>query len=114
MKAMVRSKPNFLHIVRLRRAIARRHRCRAEYSSSRVIVEQLPYGRGIWRGVVGVFDLTGHPEATRCYAWIDDLDGESTCFTQLKLPPVTSAQTAVRRALCSHTLRKRIVTLAAQ
>ena len=46
------------------------------------------------RGEVEVFDLTGHPKAKRCYGWSY---GEPEEFiTILELPPVDSAESAVK------------------
>lgn len=52
-------------------------------------------GDTVWTGEVLVFELVGHPSASRCYAW--ELDGEVTAV--LGEPPVVSAQTAVRAAI---------------
>ena len=56
-------------------------------------------GETVWKGNVEVCDLTGHPKAKRCYAW-GHLDGprdERTRFVAvLEIPPVVSAETAVR------------------
>jgi hypothetical protein len=85
-------------VLRLKHAVERNHRCKAEHAGSRVIVEPLPDG-SIWRGVVEVFDVIGPAKANRCYAWIEQHAKRSVCFTRLKAPPITSAQIAVRRAL---------------
>ena len=43
----------------------------------------------------------GHPKAKRCYAW-SFTEGKQTRFvTVLEIPPVESAQTAVRAAIAS-------------
>jgi hypothetical protein len=50
---------------------------------------------------VHVFDLIGHPTATRCYAWSSPV-GDSKkrrFFAVLHSEPVTSAQAAVRAAI---------------
>ena len=85
-------------VLRLKHAVERNHHCKAEHAGSRVVVEHLPDG-SIWRGMVEVFDVTGPANASRCYAWIEQHATRSVCFTRLKVPPVTSAQIAVRRAL---------------
>lgn len=46
-------------------------------------------------GDVMVFELEGHPEATRCYAW--EVDGQVT--TVLGVGPVKSAQDAVKASI---------------
>jgi len=68
-------------------------------SASRLIarerVKETFQGETIWEGEVLVFELVGHPSASRCYAW--EVDGEVTAV--LGEAPVTSAQTAVRAAI---------------
>jgi hypothetical protein len=51
------------------------------------------------QGDVEVFDLHGHPKAKRCDAWshLDGPNDERTRFVAvLEIPPVVSAETAVR------------------
>jgi hypothetical protein len=64
-----------------------------------VPVHEAFQGKTIWHGDVEVFDLHGHPKAKRAYAW-GHLDGdkdERTRFVAvLEIPPVNSAETAVR------------------
>jgi len=52
-------------------------------------------GEPVWTGEVLVFDLEGHPSATRCYAW--EVDGEVTAV--LHAGPVKSARDAVRASI---------------
>jgi len=62
-------------------------------------VHEVFNGQTVWQGEVEVFDLTGHPKAKRCYAW-SHLDGEKDererFVAVLEIPPVESAETAVR------------------
>ena len=53
-------------------------------------------------GAVEVFRLTGHPKAKRCYAWSFTEGKETRFVTVLEIPPVESAQTAVRAAIASE------------
>jgi hypothetical protein len=55
-----------------------------------------------WDGVVEVFRLAGHPKAKRCYAWSFTEGKETRFVTVLEIPPVESAQTAVRAAIASE------------
>jgi hypothetical protein len=51
-------------------------------------------GQTVWHGEVEVFDLTGHPKAKRCYAWIhrEGLGEQGERFVAvLEIPPVVSA-----------------------
>lgn len=90
-------------ILRLKRAVEREHRCKAEHVGTRVIVEPVP-GASVWRGLVEVFDLTEQPQANRCYAWIEQRDVRSVCVTRLKIHPIGSAQAAVRRSIACRIL----------
>ena len=92
------SRLGVFRIRRLKHAVAIEHECRAEHAGSQVVVERAPDG-AIWRGRVDIFDLSGHPQATRCYAWLEEAGETSICRTMLCAGPVESAQTALRVAL---------------
>ena len=49
-----------------------------------------------WDGIVEAFELTGHLHAKRCHAWSYEDKGELQYVTVLEIPPVDSAQTAVK------------------
>ncbi len=87
---------------KLREVIERRYDCRAEHVDSVRVVEMMGFKK-VWEGVVEVFEITGHPEAKRCYAWRSFAGTEPECVTILEAPPVTSAQMAVRVAIASGT-----------
>jgi hypothetical protein len=62
-------------------------------------VHEVFRGQTVWCGEVEVFDLTGHPNAARCYGWShpDGPDDRGERFvTVLELPPVVPPVTAVR------------------
>jgi len=84
----------------LQLAVERMHHCRAQLVEV-VPVSEIFRGQPVWQGIVHVFDLIGHLTATRCYAWSSSI-GESDkrrFFAMLHIPPITSAQTAVRAAI---------------
>ena len=60
-----------------------------------MIVERFN-GKTVWEGVVESFALTGHTKAKRCYAWSYQDNGETQYVNVLEIPPVVSAETAVR------------------
>jgi len=67
-----------------------------------VPVKETFQGRTIWDGVVEVFDLIGHPTATRLYAWSHDTDDPASPrrhVTVLHAEAVTSPILAVRAAI---------------
>ena len=99
--------PMLFRIPRLKLAVERNHRCRATHIGTRIIVEPLPDG-SIWRGSVDVFEVNGQPETDRCYAWMEQRGVRSVCFTRLKIPPVRSAQAAVRVVLARRLLAPKL------
>jgi hypothetical protein len=58
----------------LKESVERQHHCKARLAQS-VPVTEAHNGATVWEGVVNVFDLTGHPKATRAYAWSSPLEG---------------------------------------
>jgi hypothetical protein len=58
----------------LQRAVESLHSCRATLVQT-VPVRETFRGQPVWEGVVHVFDLEGHPEATRAYAWSSPIEG---------------------------------------
>lgn len=89
------------YIEELITAIKRLHGCEAEYLEN-VPVNEVFQGETVWQGEVAVFNIRGHPKAKRCYAW-SHLTGQSDegkrYVAVLELPPVDSAETAVRAAI---------------
>ena len=53
-------------------------------------------GQTVWIGEVLVFELVGHPSASRCYAW-EVVDGQVTAV--LGVGPVSSPLAAVRASI---------------
>src|SRR5260370_5006107 len=65
-------------------------------------------GKPVWEGVVHVFDLAGHPTATRAYAWSSPIEGSDKrrFFAVLHQGPVTSPLDAVRAAIVAMEKRE--------
>ena len=76
------------------------HGCKAAHETSQVVMKEFR-GQSVWDGVVEVFNLTGHPQAKRCYAWSLIESEETRYVAVLELPPVNSACSAVRSAIAS-------------
>jgi hypothetical protein len=67
-----------------------------------VPVKETFQGETVWDGIVEVFDLHGHPAASRVYAWAhatDDKKHPRRHVTVLHIPPVVSPETAVKAAI---------------
>jgi hypothetical protein len=73
-----------------------------------VPVKETFQGKNVWEGIVEVFDLIGHPKATRLYAWAYKTDNPKRPrhVTVLHIGPVDSPLKAVRAAIVEE-FRKR-------
>jgi hypothetical protein len=89
------------YINELKKAIRRLHRSEADHIET-VPVTEVFQDQIVWQGEVEVFNIHGHPKARRCYAWSYKTDnGGKRYMAVLELPPVDSAQTAVKAAIVS-------------
>lgn len=85
----------------LRDAIKKLHHCDSTYRESVPVTETFQ-GKIVWAGTVEVFDLIGHPNAERCYAWAhkEGRNDEGTRFvTVLEIPPIDTPKKAVRASI---------------
>ena len=87
----------------LKNAIESQHGGRATLRHSVTVLETFE-GQPVWEGLVHVFDLEGHPDAKRAYAWSSPIEGSEKrrFFAVLHIPPVTSPQEAVRAAIAQE------------
>ena len=86
----------------LKAAVESQHGGRASFAQS-VPVSDSWEGQPAWHGTIAVFDLTGHPKATRAYAWTRELpDGKVRTYAVLHLGPVQSPADAVRAAIVAE------------
>src|SRR3954454_4207877 len=70
-------------------------------------VHELFEGRVAWQGSVEVFEIIGHPKAKHVYSWAyEDHDKQRVTITVLEIPPVDSAQTAIRVAIAAKARQK--------
>ena len=92
----------------LRNAVESMHSCRVTLAQT-VPVRETFVSKPVREGVVHVFDLTGHPTATRAYAWSSPIEGSTKrrFFAVLHQPPVDSPQAAVRAAIVAERKTKR-------
>lgn len=89
------------YIEELRDVIRRLHGVEAKHAKS-VPVKETFRGQTVWDGVVEVFDLEGHPKASKAYAWAhgtDDPLHPKRHVTVLHIPPIISPELAVRAAI---------------
>ena len=88
---------NDLPIPGFQHAIRETHGAKARLLSRERVQESFE-GHPVWKGEVLVFQLIGHPTATRCYAW--EVDGRVTAV--LHEGPIDSPQAAVRAAIAAE------------
>jgi hypothetical protein len=87
------------YLTRAQFAIRQAHNCDAVHNKT-VHVHELFEGKTIWKGEVEVFDLDGHAEAKKCYAWAYQVEGNGQRFvTVLEKQLVNSAHLAVKAAI---------------
>ena len=90
----------------LQDAIRNLHGLESTWLHSVPVVEKHE-GQTVWDGEVQVFAVTGHPKATRAYAWSHEgHPGKRRFHVVLGLPPVDSAAMAVRAAIVSDSKDK--------
>ena len=83
----------------LQQAILGLHNATATWLES-VPVKETFQDHTVWEGTVQVFELQGHPTATRCYAWSYPTKGRKRRFVAvLHQGPVDSPEKAVRAAI---------------
>jgi hypothetical protein len=87
---------------RLQQAIRDLHGLDGEHVES-VPVQEIFRGKTVWQGDVDVFRVRGHPQAQLAYAWTyQDDDGTLHHVAVLGVPPINSAQDAVKAAVMAH------------
>jgi hypothetical protein len=90
----------FKEISELKDAIRATHGCESQWQGS-VKVEEKFQGQLAWSGIIEVFSLIGHPRAKHAYAWTYREGDQNKTTVVLKIPPVDSAQSAVKVAIAS-------------
>jgi hypothetical protein len=89
------------YIEELREVIQRLHGVASKHIGS-VPVKETFQGRTVWDGCVEVFELIGHPTASKIYAWshaTDKPDNPKRHVTVLHSDLITSPVLAVRAAI---------------
>ena len=86
------------YLAQVQVVVSQLHNCGATWRET-VPVHEVFRGEMVLQGDVEIFDLMGHRKAKRAYAWghLDSANDERTRFVAvLEIPPVVSAETAVR------------------
>jgi hypothetical protein len=81
----------------------------SQHCGTATLVQSVPVketfeGKTVWEGVVSVFDLAGHPTATRAYAWSSPIEGSTKrrFFAVLHTARIDSPIEAVRAAIVAE------------
>jgi hypothetical protein len=90
-------------VTELRKAVENLHGCEAVSLGTEPVEEEFE-GKPAWQGIVHIFELRGHPTATRAYAWSSPIEGRDKrrFFAVLHQPPVTSPAEAVGAAIVAE------------
>lgn len=90
----------------LKGIVEAQHSCRAKFAQT-VPVRETFQGQTVWDGVVHVFDLEGHPMATRAFAWSAPIDGSTKrrYYAVLQLGAIKTPLDAVRAAIVAEARR---------
>jgi hypothetical protein len=89
----------------LKRAVEAMHGCQCSHETSGLVHEMMD-GKTVWRGMVETYALTGHPKATKAFAWgWEDDDDEIRYVAVLNVPPISSPREAVQAAIASKKQR---------
>lgn len=91
------------NLTQLHDAIETQHSCRARFVQT-VPIHEVFQGQTVWDGVVHVFDVGGHPEAARAYAWSSPIRGTDRrrFFAVLQLGAIKTPLDAVRAAIVAE------------
>ncbi len=84
----------------LRQAVEHLHSCEATHIEDVAVIEKIG-SETVWKGIVHVFKIKGHPQATKCYAWSSPIEGSTKrrYYAVLHIPPVDSPEKAVRASI---------------
>ena len=88
-------------LTELKDAIRATHGCESLHVQS-VPVKEVFEGQTAWEGAVEVFDLVGHPQAKRAYAWSYRDGDKIKSVAVLEIPPVDSPQSAVKVTIAAE------------
>ena len=98
---------DFVGIPALQDAIRQLHGVESTWLES-VLVDETFEGAQVWKWEVQIFELVGHPNASRCYAWSEASTGvRRRFFAVLHMPPVDSAVAAVRASIVADARKQR-------
>ncbi len=95
----------------LKETLEKLHNCIASFIEDVVVVEKFG-NKTVWSGTVSVYEIKGHPQATKAYAWSSPIEGSTKrrYYAVLHIPPVDSPEKAVRAAIVQDSRSKRLTS----
>jgi hypothetical protein len=88
------------NIEELQTAIRETHGCDSKWLQSVKVTETFQ-DKIAWDGTVEVFEVIGHPKATRVYAWTYKAEDENKTMAILGMSPIDSPRRAVQVAIAA-------------
>lgn len=95
------------YIARLQNAIRQLNHCDSKYVATVFVSEPFLtfHKERIWQGEVAIFQIYGHAQAKRAYAWSNTRgDKNGGYVVVLEIPPINSPETAVQAAIAAQIL----------
>src|SRR5215207_4954055 len=90
------------------------HAIEGQHGGTATLAQSVPIretfqGQTVWEGVVHVFDLAGHPTATRAYAWPFPIEGSDRprIVAVLHTDRINSPLESVRAAIVAESRSKK-------
>ena len=83
------------YLSELQDVIKRLHGVESKHIQS-VPVKEIFQGKTVWEGIVEVFELVGHPKASKVYAWSHETDDPKTQKRHVTVLHIASAVTQNR------------------
>jgi hypothetical protein len=93
------------YIARLQNAIRQLNRCESKYVATVFVSEHFLsfHKKRLWQGEVAIFEIYGHTQAQRAYAWSNTVgDNDTRYVVVLETPPINSPETAVQAAIAAQ------------
>jgi len=84
----------------LKTVIEQMHGCSASFIEDVVVVEM--FGKeAVWSGTVSVYEIKGHPKATKAYTWSSPIEGSTKrrYYAVLHVQAIDLTEKAVRASI---------------
>ena len=93
------------YLARLQNAIRQLNRCESKHVATVFVSERFLsfHKKRLWQGEVAIFEIYGHAQAQRVYAWSYTVGDKDTRYVVvLEIPPINSPETAVQAAIAAQ------------